>query len=69
MQSHYNRPARDSHLNLELLKMGSPAAAGQDSHLHLPRSRRPIRCAICKLVANRLLAMGHWFELRAKAYG
>jgi hypothetical protein len=54
-----------STLQVELLKIGSPAAFHRLDEPTPVSSRRPIRCAICKVLATNFLAIGHWFEDRA----
>ena len=69
MTHSFRKPMPHSLVDIELMRIGSPAAFRDVPNLRRLNARSPIRCVICKILARKLIALGQWFELRAQAYG
>lgn len=66
MNLHQNSQSSQSYLNVELMKIGSPAVKSHEFH---GRTDLPElvswKCITCKYLAQRFLAASEWFDARS----
>lgn len=66
MTSNFRKSAPHSQLDIELMRIDSPAAFRDVPKLLPLDARRPVSCVICGVLGRKLIALGQRFELRAQ---
>ena len=65
MHKHQPNHRRPDTYQMELLRIGSPAAFGPRARL-TPRPVARLRCVLCARIARALHKAAHWFEARSR---